>query len=434
MKKILLLFIALSSGVYAQTNIKKIDSLLQHYNTNDKMLGQFSLKLGNSTIYNKTFSSDKLQEKQITTNDSRYRIGSISKMFTAVMIMQLTEEKKIKLTDKLSKYYPKVDNADKIKIEDLLRHKSGIKDYINSTEAINCYDQTITVEQVLKKIYEYESIFEPNSKAEYSNTNYFLLSLILEKITKKDFNTNLISRISKPLNLKNTYLSVNPTNKTNFEVPSYTFNTQWNEFAQTNYKIALGAGGLISTANDLTTFINGLFTHKLVKKETLNLMTDIKEGYGLGLAIIPFNDRRMFGHGGKIDMYETLVAYYPAEKFSFATIYNGVNTVTNDITVGILSIYYQQPFIFPDFTDIEVDTAILESYEGIYKTNEIPMKIKIFIKDKKLYAQATGQSEFPLSAKTKSEFTFDPARIKISFEKGKFTLNQSGMKIIFEKE
>lgn len=433
MKKILIFLYLISHSAIAQTNIQKIDSLLSYYNREDKIMGQFAIKLGNSTVYQKTLGSNHPDIK--VNNETRYRIGSITKMFTATMIMQLVEEKKLKLTDKLSKFYPKIDQANNITIEMLLRHRSGINDYINSDQALDANNLALTKQDVINTINTYKSIFEPDSKTQYSNSNYFLLGQILEQITQKNYSENLIARICKPLNLYYTTLSNNPIDINKKEINSYTVkNSTWEVIPQTNTKIPDAAGGIISTANDLTTFIHALFSYKLVKKETLEVMMQTKNGFGLGLTVIPFGDRKFYGHVGRIDGFETSVAYYPNEKLSYAALYNGVNTNTNEVNIAILSIYYHQPYTFPDLTDLEINESILNKYVGIYKSDALPIKIKIFVQNSKLYAQAAGQSSFPLSAKSETVFTFDPAKIKMTFKNNEFTLNQSNTEYVFIKD
>lgn len=434
MKKFIIIFLSIIYQINAQPNINKIDSLLTYYNSNHKIMGQFALKLGNNTIFQKALGN-KEQPKIDVTNDSKYRIGSITKMFTATMIMQLVEEKRISLNDKLSKYYPKVDHANEITIEMLLKHRTGIPDYVNSNQAININDLDLTEKDVLETIYNYKLEYKPDSETKYSNSNYYLLGGILEQITNKTYNENLISRICKPLNLYSTYLTDTFINDKKNEVNSYSFiNDKWEVVKQSNTKIPNAAGGIISTAKDLTTFMYGLFNYRLVKKETLDLMTQTTNGFGLGIAVIPFGDRKFYGHGGRIDGFETSVAYYPTEKLSYAALYNGVNTNTNEVNIGVLSIYYHQPYTFPDFTDLKIEENILKNYVGIYKSDVLPIKIRIFLQNGKLNAQASGQSSFQLSAKSKSNFTFEPAKIKMDFKNNEFILNQSNTEYLFTKE
>jgi CubicO group peptidase (beta-lactamase class C family) len=434
MKNILILFLSVTYNFVAQTNIKKIDSLLTYYNNNDKMMGQFNIKLANNNVYQNTFGSINNPKIEVN-NETKYRIGSITKMFTATLIMLLVEEKKIKLSDKLSKFYPNINNATDITIEMLLKHRSGIPDYTNSENKIDFTNTNLKKVDIVNTINKYNSEFEPNSKAKYSNSNYFLLGGIIEQLTHKSYNENLINRICKPLNLYYTHVGNHELNRSKNEVGSYIYRDySWQSIPDVNVEIPDSAGGIISTARDLTSFIYGLFSYKLVKKETLDLMIKTQDGFGLGITQIPFGDRIFYGHAGRIDGNLTSVTYYPAEKMSYAALYNGVNSNTNEINIGVLSIYYHQPYTFPDFIDLKINPNILKKYEGIYKSETLPIKIKVFIHEEKLFAQATGQSHFPLTAKSETEFSFEPAKIKITFKNNELILNQSNVEYLFTKE
>lgn len=433
MKKIILAFLLITNYIQAQTSLDKMDSLLVYFNDHKKFLGQTSFKLGNSTVYAKTFGYTKDPKENTYTNNSRYRIGSISNTFTATMIMQLVEEKKLKLTDKLSNFYPKVDNAKRITIQNLLNHRSGIPDYVYGENPINIHNKKLTKQDALKKIYSYKNQFEPNSRLNFSTSNYLLLSLIIEDVTKESYNTNLQKRICKPLKLYNTYLGGKEINGKNNEVYSYKYkNKNWELYPETNLTVLQGAGGIISTAQDLTSLMNGLFTNIIISKESLDLMTTIKDGFGFGLAHVPFNGRNVLGHGGKLDGFETFVGYYPQEKFSHAFLYNGNNTDLNQLNTDALSVYYRLPYKFPEFIEIEIPEETLKGYTGLYKSEDMPM-IKISLVDGDLYAQLSGQNAFPLTPKTNNQFTFDPAQVKITFENGKLTINQSTAIFIYQK-
>jgi len=433
MKRILVLFLVLSLQATAQSNLNKIDSLLQYYNTHNKMMGQFAMKLANNNIYKNAFGH-KANPTIVVTNDSRFRIGSITKMFTATLILQLVEEKKLNLNDKINRFFPDLEKGKQISIEMLLRHRSGIPDY-NLNQYLDLQNTNQTKEAVINKICQQALEFEPDSKTKFSNSNYLLLGQIIEQLTQKTYSENLLQHICKPLNLYFTAIGDASTTNNSTEVLSYELvNKQWQEKPSTQVRLVDAANGIVSTATDLTTFINALFTNQLIRKETLALMTQTKDGFGLGITQIPIGDRKFFGHAGRIDGFEAAVLYYPSEKLGLAALYNGVQTNTNQLNVSILSIYYQQPFMFPDFTDLPISEIVLKTYEGIYKCEPLQVEIKIYMQQGKLYAQASGQNAFPLAAKSDTQFQFDPARIKIEFKKNQFTLNQPGTSYVFTKQ
>jgi CubicO group peptidase (beta-lactamase class C family) len=355
-------------------------------------------------------------------------------MFTSAIVFQLIEEKKLTLKTKLSKFYPEIKKADSITIGDLLSHKSGIYNYTNDSIFIDYCKLPQTKAAMLKRLAGYESDFKPGSKADYSNSNYLLLGYIIEDITKKPYKANVNDRIIKPLGLKNTYYysKLNPKRK---EAYSYEWkNKKWSKIEEWDQSVAFAAGALLSTPTDLTKFIKALFDGKVIKKESLDQMTKIEFGYGYGIFSFPFGERKFYGHTGGIEGFSSNLGYHPKEELSISLIQNGDNYETNDIMIGVLSIYYKLPYSFPNLVTADVNPDILKSYEGTYTTPALPFKVNIKLIDGKLMAQATGQGQFPLTAVSETEFIFDPAGVAITFSKTGFTLNQGGTKTEFVKE
>ncbi|MDI9311029.1 MAG: serine hydrolase domain-containing protein [Limnohabitans sp.] len=435
MKKTFFLIVVLFfSNAQAQekTRFTKIDSLLTFLSTNNKFMGQVCLREGDKVVFQKAYGFANVETNQNANDKTKYKIGSISKTFTAVMIMQLIEDRKLKLETKLAKYYPQIENANKITIHDLLHHRTGIKDYLNNEDTPDP-SKPITKEEMINKIAAFKSLFEPNSKYEYSNSNYYLLGRIIEDVTKKDFQTNLQNRIIAKVQLQNTNLSSKADLANN---ESYSYNildNKWTKINEWDMSLAFGAGNITSNADDLTKFFNALFEGKLVKKESLAEMTQLEQTYGKGLITLPFAQRKFFGHTGGIEGFRSVVGYYPPEKFGVSLIVNGDNFNRNDIMIGILSIYYKMPYQFPNIISVKVKPEVLNSYTGVYSSSQLPIKIEIRNKNGEMEAQGTGQNSFILNAIDEKTFVFDPASIKLIFENNKMTLKQGGAEYRFTK-
>ncbi|HSD13880.1 MAG TPA: serine hydrolase domain-containing protein [Flavobacterium sp.] len=436
MKKILSALLLLCSlTLMAQENarFRKIDSLLSYLNNNNRFLGQISIREGDDVVFEKAYGLPTAKTDEQPNKNTKYKIGSITKTFTAVIIMQLVEEKRLKLDQTLSKFYPQIPNADKITINDLLRHRSGIVDYVNA-DSTTSMTTPISKKEMLSKIAAYKPLFTPNTKAEYSNSNYYLLGCILEDITKTSYKNNLKTRIVDKLKLKNTYIVDNVDTKRN-ETLSYIYKDEkWEAVPEWNMTIPFSAGSITSTANDLTMVVRSIFSGKLLKPTSVDEMTQLKESYGIGLVTFPFGERKFFGHTGGIEGYKSVVGYYPSEKLGISLIVNGDNYNRNDIMIGILSIYYKMPYSFPNLKTVKVDEKILKSYEGTYSSKDIPLKINIKTEKGQIIAQATGQGAFPLNAVSQTEFVFDPGGVNISFGEKTMLLKQGGMEILFTKE
>lgn len=436
MKKTVLVFAfltALTLSAQENARFRKIDSLLSYLNHNNRFMGQVSIREGDDVVFEKAYGLPNTKTEEQPNKNTKYKIGSITKTFTAVMIMQLVEEKKLKLDNTLSRFYPQVPNADKITINDLLRHRSGIVDYVNADSTV-VMTAKVSKKDMIDRIAAYKPVFEPNTKAEYSNSNYYLLGCIIEDLTKTPYKTNLKNRIVDKLKLKNTYM-VDKAEASRNEVVSYIYNgEQWDAFPEWDMSLPFSAGAITSTANDLTAFLRGIFSGKLLKPTSVDEMTQLRESYGIGFVTFPFGERKFFGHTGGIEGFKSVVGYYPAEKMGISLIVNGDNFNRNDIMIGILSIYYKMPFAFPNIKQFKVDETVLKSYEGTYASKEIPLKINIKADKGKIIAQATGQGAFPLNAISTNEFVFDPAGVNMTFGDKTMLLKQGGVEIKFVKE
>ncbi len=412
----------------------RLDSLMNYLYEKDKFMGDITIREGENIVFSKAYSKIDANLKVNANVDTKYKIGSISKTFTAIMILQLVDEKKLTLPTKLNRFFPKIDNAELISIEDLLHHRSGIKDYLNQ-DSITEKDlaQADIKKTILKKIEDYEAIFEPNAQALYSNSNYFLLGAVIEKITKLSYAENLQKRIVSKIGLKNTYYPTKNANATNNESVSFTFDgKKWESSEEWPIDVAFAAGQIVSNTKDLTLLLQNLFDGKLLKPASFEEMKKIKDGYGKGLVQFPFGERKFFGHNGRIENFTSMMGYYPKEKLGVSLIVNGDNYNTNDIMIGLLSIYYKMPYVFPVF--IAIDESKVEPFIGTYASKDIPLKLNITFKDGNLMAQATGQPSFPLSPKSEKEFVFPAAGIEIIFEENAFILKQAGQKFKFIKE
>lgn len=200
MKKIfLLLSITLSLNSFAQseTRFDKIDSLLNYLASNNAFMGNVAIRENENIVFEKTYGFADVKNKKIANSDTRYKIGSVTKTFTSVVILQLVEEKKLTLDTKLSRFFPTIQNSGDITIENLLNHSSGIYSFTNDADYSIYAKSPKTRSELLKKIKAGKPAFEPGEKAEYSNSNFVILGWIIEDVTKKSYAENIDSRIVK---------------------------------------------------------------------------------------------------------------------------------------------------------------------------------------------------------------------------------------------
>lgn len=421
---------------FSQTFDKeKLDNYFQALEKSDKFMGSVAVSENGKIVYTKSIGFSDIETNTKPNENTKYRIGSISKSFTSVLILKAVEEKKLSLETKIVKYFPNIKNANNISISNLLNHRSGIHNFTSDEDYLKWNTEKKSESEMLRIIEKGGIDFVPDSKAEYSNSNYVLLSYILQKMYKKPYSILLTEKIIKPIGLKNTFFG-GKINLKNNESNSYKFLSQWEKEPETDMSIPMGAGAIVSTPSDLTQFADALFNGKIINSKSLELMETLKDKYGYGLFQIPFGDKKSFGHTGGIDGFSSVYSYFPTEKVGFALTSNGTNYNNNNISIVLLSAMFNKPYEIPNFKSYELTTEDLDKYLGVYSSKDIPIKITVTKNDKTLMAQATGQSAFGLEAIDKDKFKFEQAGVVLEFNPTdkKMILKQGGGIFNFTKE
>lgn len=377
MKKTIWIIVLLISSTFTSfgqdINVTKLDSFLNSLASKDLAMGSLTISKNGVIKYQKAIgysfiSSDKKVAADINT---KYRIGSVTKMFTAVMIFQLIEEGKIKLDQKLNIYFPGLPNADKITIQNMLYHRSGLHDYTHDTDFPEWMDKPKSHSELLKIIKEKGSDFEPGTEADYCNSNYLLLGFIIEKICKMPYADALKKRVTSKLNLKNTYFG-KPINIKDNESASYKYsNNNWTKEKQTDLSIHGGAGSIVSTPTNMVKFIDALFSNKLISKSSLAKMKTMVNDYGMGMFPNKYGDKPGFGHNGRIEEFYSALWNFPGEKLSFAYCTNGIDYPRTDIIEGVLKICLNEPFLLPFAKYSNFKSEDLDKYLGKYFSEQV---------------------------------------------------------------
>lgn len=411
-----LLFFTISQSALSQTNFEKtkLDNYFNALEKNNKFMGSVAVSKNGEIIYTKSIGFADFENKVKATENSKYRIGSISKSFTTVLTLKAIEEKKLSMNQPIEKWFPTIKNAKNITVRHLLSHRSGINNFTNHNDYLTWSLEPKTEKELVEIISKGGSDFTPDSKAEYSNSNFLLLTYILERTFKKPYSDLLQEFIVKPIGLTNTYVfgKINPSNN---ECKSYSFAETWKVESETDFTVPLGAGAITSTPTDLTKFADALFGGKLLTEESLEIMKTIKDGYGIGLFQIPFDNSVGYGHTGNIDGFSSVYSHFPDDKISYALISNGTNININDISIAVLSAVYDKQYEIPAFTTFNLTSEDLDKYLGVYFSKQIALKITITKDGNTLIAQGTGQPALPLEATDEDKFKFDQAAAKFEF-------------------
>ncbi|WP_111710199.1 serine hydrolase domain-containing protein [Lutibacter citreus] len=432
---IILTFLTIQVSFAQTLDTLKLNDYFKSLELNNKFMGSVSLLKNGEIIYNKQIGYADIETKKKPNYNTKYRIGSISKTFTAVLIFMAVEEGKIDLEQTIKNYFPTIKNSNTITISNLLNHRSGIHNFTNNKEYFEYNTEAKNEQEMLSIISKFDSDFKPNSKSEYSNSNYVLLSYILQKTYNKTFAEILKEKITNPIGLKNTFFGRKIQLEKN-ESYSYIFKEKWIKQTETDMSIPLGAGGIVSTPNDLLQFADALFNYKIISKTSLTKMETLEDNYGMGLFKIPFYDKSSYGHTGGIDGFSSVFGYFPIEKSGLALTSNGTNYANNEISIVLLSALFNKPFKIPTFKTYAIKPQDLDKYLGIYSSSNFPLKITITKTENVLIAQATGQSKFSLDPTEKDIFKFEQAGIILEFDtkNNQMTLKQGGGIFKLKKE
>jgi CubicO group peptidase (beta-lactamase class C family) len=435
MPKIIFLLLALMSAAVVSSQSFSPEKLNEYFDVleaNDRFMGNVAIMKNGKMLYTRATGYADVENKVKATPETKYCIGSVSKTFTASMIMMAVEEKKLTLDQPIEKYFPTIKNASAITVRQLLSHRSGIHNFTADPGFDTLKTAAKSREQLMTIISKAGSDFEPDAMASYSNSNFVLLSYLLEDLYGKTYGEILKEKITTPLGLHSTYFGMSGDigNKGSH---SYLIGDGWVKENPTHPSIPMGAGGIISTATDQVSFITALFNGKVVSKSSLREMMTIRDDLGLGLFVFPFNEKRAFGHTGGIDGYSALVGYFPGDSVAFAMLSNGSNFNTNNISIACLSAVFNQPYELPTFKSHAYQPGELSKYTGEYFNPSFPITITITEKDNRLYAQGSGQPQFPLESIEEHIFRFDQADAELIFdpEVKSLLLKQYGGEILF---
>ncbi|MEI7983337.1 MAG: serine hydrolase [Bacteroidota bacterium] len=375
-------------------------------------------------IYQKGFGYADIEKKIPVTPDTKFKIGSVSKQFTAVAILKLQEEGKIKTGDKLSKYIPGFPRGNEVTIYQLLTHTSGIHDY-NSSPNLDM-TKPVSPQALLDIIKKLPYDFNPGGRYLYNNSGYFILGYIVSQLSGKTLGEYLNDTFFKPLNMKNTGLCETGIVLNN-EAQGYSVNGKTlkkADFQEMSW--TLGVGSIYSTTKDLYKWNEAVFNGKVLSDATLKVafkQADLNSGgkvdYGFGWFLGTNRGLEFIQHSGGVSGFSAYLERQPENKLTVCVLLNslpspeGIQPTINGQAIS--------EFILQDKMekrniglDINVSENILKKYVGRYNYGQ-GMAMWVTLKDKQLFGQMTAMEASPLTPISENEFSFKARNAKIKF-------------------
>jgi CubicO group peptidase (beta-lactamase class C family) len=384
-----------SSG---QPKIDKLDKLISAYAEYGQFNGSVLVAEKGKIIYKHGFGLANMEWKIPNQPDTKHRLGSITKQFTSMLIMQLVQQGKLKLDVPISTYlpdYPK-SNGNAVTIHHLLTHTSGIPDFTSFPNFFkDRMRNTYRPEELVNSFADAALEFTPGERFTYSNSGYVLLGFIMEKVTGKSYEQVLRDNILTPLKMNNTGYDHNATLLKNRASGYNKIGRSYANASFADMSVPYAAGALYSTVEDLYLWDQALYTERLLSKKYMDLLFTKHTwegrsyyGYGWFIGEMPVGKTQeqlqTISHGGSINGFNTLITRIPSDKSLIVLLNNTGGAPLQEMTTAINGIIYDKPYTFPkksiafSFADvIEKDgiEAALSYYKkvkgsGDYSLNE----------------------------------------------------------------
>ena len=386
----------------AQGLASKVDEYMSTAVKRSRFSGSILVARDGKVLVSRGYGMANLEDEVSNTARTKFRLGSLTKQFTAVAVLMLEERGALSLQDPVCNYLPQCPAGWRpITIHHLLTHTSGIQnsDY---TEAIKLpMSAANTVERLKDKPLE----FAAGRLFRYSNSNYILLGYIIEKVSGRPYDAFLQENIFRPLQMTDTGYDY-PRRVLKHRAAGYSSRGDTTVNAQyIDMSILYSAGGLYSTAEDLYRWDQALYTEKLLSKKSLAMMfTPFKGNYGYGWYIAEQGGHRFISHSGWIDGFAASFGRFPDDRLTVIVMSNldsaPVNTIARDLAAMVLGV---QRSMRQEHKVVEVDRKLYDAYVGQYELAP-DFIITVSKEDNRLVAQAPGHPKIELLPESEIEF------------------------------
>lgn len=444
-----LVFLLIKPAAFAQ-NLRDLDSLYQSLAKTGSFNGCVLIAEDGKPIYEKAFGYANFEIKKPLNNQTIFELASVSKQFTSMAIMQLHQKNKVNYDDDITKYFPTL-NYKGITIDNLLHHTSGVPEFLGWTDKEISTSQVNYNSDILSALIKNKKTpnFKTGEKFEYSNTNYVLLALIIEKVSGMSFSDYMEKNIFLPLNMNNTHIYAQRSTKKRLDNFAYghIYAPDRNKFvindsiAANKYQYYFdgitGPYGISSNVEDLLKWDEALYTEKLVSKseqELAYLPSKLNNGknaslmgmdYGYGWLVMPPSDYtgRRYMHSGGYPGYMSMITRYPDKRKTIIILTNVWNVVNMyQLNAATENILFNKPFTVPKplpfQKSIILNPAKFKEIEGTYSLTP-QITITINSEENHLYSQLTGQVKAEIYPESEDVFFYTIVPAKIKFEMNK---------------
>lgn len=387
-------------------------------------------------IFQRGFGFADVEKKISVTPTTKFRIGSVTKQFTATAMLKLAEEKKLTLDDPLAKYFPDIPHAGEIKLHQLLTHVSGIRSFTDRVDFLQKVIKPIEPSALIASMKDDKPDFEPGKGFHYNNSAYFLAGEIVAKVSGISFAAYLEETFFKPLGMKNTGIYKNESPPAEAAKGYSVVDGKPQPALEWDMSWAGGAGALYSTVEDLFLWSEALHGGKILNADSYKRLTTpvvLPKGvdgmsYGFGLVVADIHGLPTFGHGGGLNGWSSDLVYYPAQRTTIAVLTNALPPKSG-LEPAVISQNLAEKFLAAEIkklpaakVDASVDPKTFAAFVGRYDYKTAILTVTV--EKDRLFAQLTGQEKYEIFPKGPGEFFWKVTKAEVKFltnDKGEIT-------------
>lgn len=370
---------------------------------------------GDRTLYRSAKGIAEVELGVRLTPDQVFHIASVTKMFTAALVLKLADAGKLSLDDPLARFLPDFSKGDSITIRELLSHTAGISDKTLPSDAqpgFSCRD--VSMATLVNEIAKRPSNFAPGTNQDYSNSGYILLGAVIEKITGQPWHAAMGEQLFQPFSLKHTSYGI-ASSVIAGRVAGYTSDTPGHVVANAPFismTIPASAGALVSTLDDLHRWMRALTGGRVLSAASYRQMItparvagmEPTHPYGLGMYVWRVRGETMIGHTGQINGFASILAYVPSRDATIVALGNNDNFDAQNFGRQLAAIVLGKPY--PKAVEVSVPLTVMRALAGVYQEGAFVRTITV--NDGKLYAQRGGGNVVPLQMTAHGQLHFVP--------------------------
>jgi CubicO group peptidase (beta-lactamase class C family) len=408
------------------TQQQEMEAFVQAHLATGNFMGAVLVARGDEVLFQGGYGKADLELDVPNTPESVFRLGSLTKQFTAAAILQLQEQGLLDINDTVDRYLPGYPHGDEITIYQLLNHTSGIPDY-EFLESRMVYRNAVSLDALMAKFSDLPFDYTPGSQFKYSSSGYVILTAIIEKVSGQSYADYLAEHIFQPLGMEATRYDNADT-----VLPGRASGYTWDGDAYHNAEFfdmsnAAGAGGLVSTVGDMYKWDHALYTDAVLSAAareayfapSVRMEEGMSSAYGWRIMDTP--EHTLAVHGGEINGFVTFVIRDPATQLYVIVLSNVENPAAVDVAQGLAAIAYGEPYDMPGQPPavevVEVDPAVLQKYAGSYQFSA-DITFTITAEAGHLFAEVPNLPKFEIFPTSETDFFAKIADIKLHFEVG----------------